>query len=103
MLLSLISTLVAVHFTSADYPCLCNYHVEKEMYQKPDIHAQPSGYLYEFDCKAIIQRPFPGLNSSWIAIAHEHAVSIRGYFSVLFGLANVGAQLLHFYTNLFKM
>ena len=74
MLISLLTTVLTVHFTAADYPCLCNYHVEREVYAKPDTNTKPVAYLYEFDCKPIAHSPIPNLDSKWVPIANEYRV-----------------------------
>ena len=75
MLFSHIRTIVLIArlltFGAADYECLCNYDVEKQVY--PSKSTQPSyiGYLYEFDCKATYGSTS---EAQWQAIQYENQV-----------------------------
>ena len=53
----------------ADYDCVCNYAVENAVYQSPDVDSQPTGYMYEFDCKQEVAD-----DSDFYVIASEHKV-----------------------------
>ena len=54
----------------ADYECLCNYHVEREVYGVKDAQSQPTGYLYEFDCKPT----YGAGQQNWQPIQYEKQV-----------------------------
>ena len=81
MLTVFLITSIAVCFASADYSCLCSYHVEREVYAKPDVISPVVGYLYEFDCKAVVAGSHPDLGTKWAVIAFEHQVN---YFHFCF-------------------
>lgn len=75
MLTFLLISAVTVGFTYADYICLCSYHIEREVYAEPNVSSKIAGYLYEFDCKPIVEQHFfTGLYPKWVAIANEHEV-----------------------------
>lgn len=57
----------------ADYQCLCNYHVEREVYTQTDSHTIPLGHLYEFDCKPTYARSADIQN--WQGIQYEKQVA----------------------------
>ncbi|WAR15636.1 MRC2-like protein, partial [Mya arenaria] len=54
---------------NADYPCICNYNVEKEVLGEVSQTGSPIGYLYEFDCKP--EGPDTG-NAGWLSIQFEN-------------------------------
>lgn len=58
--------------TTADYECLCNYHVENPVYPTTDNQAAHLGSLYEFDCKPTYQ--LTAAIPHWQAIQFEHQV-----------------------------
>ena len=84
MLLLLLVTVTALHCTTADYSCLCSYHIERKVYATPNVSSTPAGYLYEFDCKPILENAIPNLDQKWVSIAFEHEVNF--YFPLFFPL-----------------
>ncbi|WAR15589.1 MRC1-like protein, partial [Mya arenaria] len=54
---------------NADYPCICNYNVEKEVLGEVSQTGSLIGYLYEFDCKP--EGPDTG-NAGWLSIQFEN-------------------------------
>lgn len=64
------------NFTTADYECLCNYHVERAVYPDMTNQDNPLGHLYEFDCKPTYRSQTP---KDWQAIQFGRKV---GYVAV---------------------
>ena len=56
-----------------DFDCVCNYNVETGVYDHPNNHGTPIGYMYEFDCKPIGDGKNHG---NFEQIMFEHQVSI---------------------------
>lgn len=61
------------NFTTADYECLCNYHVERAVYPAMTNQDNPLGHLYEFDCKPTYRSQTP---KDWQAIQFGRKVRI---------------------------
>lgn len=49
VILLLLCTTLSI--TKADYKCICNYNIEKEVFSSTDTTQTPVGFMYEFDCK----------------------------------------------------
>ena len=62
-------------WSKADYECVCNYNVENPVFPTPNEGGTPIGYLYEFDCKALVVQ---GGNAppGYMKIAFEHQVNM---------------------------
>lgn len=65
-----ILTIIYGTLVSADYPCVCSYSIEKDIFATPAAEGQPLGHMYEFDC-------LPKADSSqgsFIAVMFENQV-----------------------------
>ncbi|XP_053379574.1 uncharacterized protein DDB_G0271670-like isoform X3 [Mercenaria mercenaria] len=60
---------VSMNLVLCDYKCLCNYNVEKPIYDTSSTTGDVIGYMYEFDCK-----PTAGDSGTngWLAVAFEN-------------------------------
>jgi len=65
-----------IHLSMCDYDCLCYYNTEKPVFSKADVNIAPIGYMYEFDCKAMIAELKDG---GWATVAFEHQVFLTRY------------------------
>ena len=57
--------------TFADYSCVCNYSVERKVFQSPDTSSAVIGYMYEFDCKKTVDE---STVSKFAAVEFQHKV-----------------------------
>ena len=71
-----------------DYQCLCNYNIEKSVYSDADVSSDPIGYLYEFDCRYLINV----LDDKWALVVFDRQVSNHFFLFV-----NISCKLLTFF------
>ncbi|KAL4221424.1 hypothetical protein ACF0H5_019682 [Mactra antiquata] len=69
-MMKLFILVVLFGIVKGEYNCYCNYNVEQTVYTTPSENGAILGYLYEFDCKEVLQTP--DAISPWTSIAYQH-------------------------------
>lgn len=71
---------LSISLVFGEYTCLCNYSIETPVYSDADESSVPIGFLYEFDCKYLINVLD---ENRWAVVAFKHQVSKKIIFVII--------------------